>query len=141
LKNPEGPDWTKTLDMSWDYEVAKRGRDWSAEWFGYLKSPVEGPVNLYMGTDQSVEMYIDGKLVIKAVPREGQNPETVKIEMKKGKFQAIRLVYNQDGAESGYLRLKWDWQEGQRRDIPLEAMWHSPKQRAKMENLWKQVYE
>jgi dienelactone hydrolase len=141
LKNPEGPDWTQTLDMSWDNQVTKRGRDWSAEWFGYLKSPVDGLVTIYIATEQSVEMYIGGKLVANVGVKEGQAPETVKIEMKKGKFKPIRLVYTQDGSETSYLRLTWDWQGKRPHDIPLEAMWHSPAQRARMENLWRQIYE
>ena len=131
LKNPEGPDWIQTLDMSWDNQVVKRGRDWSAEWFGYLKSPVDGPVTLYIETDQSIDTYIDGELVAK----------TGSIEMRKGKYQTIRLLYNQDGSDTGYIRMMWDWPGKQQHDIPLEFLWHSPKQRAKMENLWRQVYE
>jgi hypothetical protein len=160
LVNPEGPDWTETLDMSWDNEIDKRGRDWSAVWFGHLKAPVDGPVTLTVSTDQYADLFIDGKQVViiqndrkpEASIQNDRKPEasiqvsagrseSATLDMKKGKFYYLRLEYTQDGAERSYLNIKWNWKGTESHGIPLEYLLHSTRQREEMENLWRQVYE
>jgi hypothetical protein len=141
LKNPEGPDWTESLDMYWDNEIVKRGRDWSAEWFGFMKAPVTGKVSITLSTDQYLELYVDGKLVSELGPETPGGEKEIQLDMKKGKFYPLRLVFNQNGPETSFLKLSWGWEGMENHDIPGEAIWHSPRQRGRMESLWRQVYE
>ena len=141
LKNPEGPDWTETMNMYWDNEIDRRGRDWSAEWFGFLKSPVDGQVKITLATDQYLDVYVNEKPIAEIEPGEQGVEREIGLDMKMGKYYPLRLVFTQNGPETSYLKLTWRWKGMEDHEIPVEAIWHSPRQRARMENLWRQVYE
>ncbi len=149
LINPEGPDWTETLDLSWDNKVDQRGKDWSGEWFGFLKSPYDGPLKITVSTDQSLELFLDDELACSISPLQQASPgeriefqaqsEAVEIQTRKGGYVALRMKFTQDGPEKSFLNLEWEWEGKESHIIPGEYLYHSPRQRALMDTKWRQV--
>jgi hypothetical protein len=133
--NPEGPDWTGTLELNWDQASGNRGRDWSAEWLGFLESPVEGRLCVQVNSDQMVNLYIRGNLETRMIP--GNTMDEVCLTAGKGEYLPIRILYSQDGPSSSFLKVRWAWEGQDFHGIPPEYLWHSPKQRQHMENTWR----
>jgi dienelactone hydrolase len=134
-RNPDGPDWAPSLDMSFDQQRDARGGDWSSEWFGYLESPADGKITFLLEADQEVELIVADRVV--AVTGEGKEPLAHSLRTKKGAFVPVRIRFSQDGARHSFLRLSWSWKDGEQQPVPLEKMWHSSRQRYEMEESWK----
>jgi dienelactone hydrolase len=134
-RNAEGPDWTATLDMSFDQQIDGRGGDWSSVWFGFLETPVDGRITFQLRSEQDAELLVHGRKVIGI--RAGEKADGFTLRSGKGDFLPVEIRYSQDGAVHSSLSLSWSWKDQADHPVPLEYMWHSTRQRWEMEEIWK----
>jgi len=134
LMDPIGEDPVKSLELKWD-AASKRGRTWSAEWFGWIKYPVTGMVSFHIETDKSVELFLDNKKGFKI--NGNLEPRQVTLQFEKGRLYPVRIVYNQKESANGYLSIKWVGPNGNISKIPANALHHSLKQHYKMKSAWR----
>jgi len=134
LTDPIGADPTRSLEQHWD-EYSKRGRTWSAEWYGWIKSPEKREIEFQIETDQSVEVFIDQNKIITL--NYGTGRRSVTVDMMKDKLYPVRIVYNQKKSANGFLSIKWVNEQGITSSIPLSVLFHSPSQHYRMKSAWR----
>jgi hypothetical protein len=135
LKNPEGPDPVKTLDLKWSNKGNRRGRDWSAEWFGFIHSPFNGDVNFSSETNQNLEIFLNEKSIINI--KTGQTKAAGTVKLVKDKYYPVRIIFNQDAVESSYVKIRWNWKGHPETNINESNLFYSPKQKNTMDISWR----
>ncbi|MBN2357717.1 acetylxylan esterase [candidate division KSB1 bacterium] len=132
FKRAEGHDPIESLDLTWSNERDRRGRDWSAEWFGFIRGPVDGPVVFNAATDQSVEVYIDDRPLL--IVATGGMQSSATVDMKKDRWYRFKVRFSQDRVDQSRLNLQWSW-EGRAADVIGGRYLHySQKQRFTMDS-------
>ncbi len=102
FRRPESPDPVESLDMSWGHQ---HGKDWSAEWFGFLQAPADGPVHFHASTNQAVELLLDERPLLAVAT--GEKSAIATREMKKGAWYRFKIRYSQNTPETTRLRIEW----------------------------------
>lgn len=135
LKNPEGPDLVDSLNLSWSNQIDRRGRDWSAEWFGFIKSPYTGRVTFIAETNQNIEIDINEKQIIDINTNQLKADGTINLE--KNNIYLVRIVFGQNGVDSSYIKINWKWKGHAESGIKENHLLYSQKQKHKMDTAWR----
>jgi len=134
LRDPVGADPISLLEKQWDNN-SKRGRTWSAEWYGWLKAPWDGNLVVEVSTDQQLNVFLNNEEIT-------QNSSTKKTQlttrkMKKGIMYPLHIVYNQQQSETGYFYIKMVKDAEIYLPISSQNLFHSPAQHHKMNFSWR----
>lgn len=121
LKRVEAANPIATLDHDWT--GPERGRNWSAEWRGFLIWPRDGAVTLRVRSDQSVRLEARGETVLDGAGLPGVREAS--IAAKRGEPVRVRLVYDHPGGEDAFLEVRWNDRPGEFTPIPAAALRHS----------------
>lgn len=120
---------TPTIDFDWNGQEEGHGRHWSAKWFGYLKAPREGKVNIHISSDRDVETVIDETSIRFNAGAGSQDVNSVTLE--KDNFYPFEVRYDHQSGEGGFLIIEWRWEGHPREVIPERYFKHSLAQHAK----------
>ncbi len=100
--------------------------EWSAEWSGYLISPDDGRLSLYLQTDQSA------RLILQTDTVECQQEEkAVTLQVQKGKRYPLTVGYSHARGGEGWLRLSWSYPGQEKIGIPAGSFVHGEGQRSR----------
>jgi hypothetical protein len=121
-------------EMVFDFEDLKHEKNWSAEWFGYLKASVDGTIVFTIGSDRGASLSSDGKIIVAWQGEKGEKQG--ELEVKKGRFYPIRLAYDRRGGLDAYLSVQWSLNGGQRTSVPPSVLFHSPAHKRKMDKVF-----
>jgi len=108
-----------TLNHRWGDD---RGQDWSAIWTGFIEGPVTGEVTFTAEASDGLRLMVGDKTVIDGL--EGNGPPSGKVNMTKGKKDAIKLAFS-SGRGKALLRLYWQWTGRHKQIVPASALTHS----------------
>jgi formylglycine-generating enzyme required for sulfatase activity len=107
--------------IDWDH-----GSDWSAEWTGFLTSPVSGEIPFEAEANNGVILEIGSSVVIDAWEPRGENSGS--ITMEAGRPYPVRLLYYTDG-DPAFMRIYWTLPgQTNRAIVSAEALSHSSRQ-------------
>ena len=135
LKNPAGPAPVDSLDLKWSNKINRRGRDWSAEWFGFIHSPISGNITFNAETDQNLEIFLNKKSIINIKTDQIKADGTVKLE--KNKYYPVRIIFSQNAVDSSYVKIRWSWKGHPETNIYENNLFYSPKQKNTMDVSWR----
>jgi hypothetical protein len=122
-------DPVSSLEFNW---VDMRSeKNWSAEWFGYVRAPENGEFFFYVQSDRGALLEVDGRILVEWEGR--ANEEVDSIELVKDRFYTIHVIYDHAGGDSADLSIQWSYPGQERQKIPPEAFFHSPAQKRRME--------
>ena len=134
LADPRDQDPLDELDRNLDLGALGRGREWSAQWFGFLVAPVSGRVTFYVDSDPGLDLSIGRLSRSIGIDRGGQ--DRFSMTMKKGTPYPFRIVYNHSASETGHLKIRWSWEGQSIIPVTREYLRHSPAQQRKMREVW-----
>ncbi len=134
LVDPADADPIQQLNLTGTEHFTDRGNVWSAEWFGFLKSPTSEEITFHVSADQDVIVEIDSQPIVQFDAGQRFSSGTTKCE--KDKFYPIHIIYNHKRRDSGFIRIEWSWKGQQRMVISQQYLWHSPVQQRRMRNVW-----
>lgn len=119
FKRLKEADSITSLDLRWE----ERGRNWSAEWRGFLIWPRDGDIMVRVQADAPVKVEIRGRLVIDSASS-GFNHVTV--SGKRGEAVPLHILFDHPGgSSSSYLQVQWHAGGSTFSPIPAEALRHS----------------
>jgi len=131
LKYPDRTFPADSLSWHWSSEVDEMGRNWSAEWFGFLKAPNSGKVIFSVRSDRGATLEINGDKVIDWTGQSGERSASVNFE--KDEYYPIRIIYDHDGGETGWLTVQWSWKGAIKKVLARPFLFHSSAQERRME--------
>jgi hypothetical protein len=120
LTRPQGLMAISTLNEASIFKQ-ERGRDWSAQWRGYLKAPSSAEVTFSMKVDTGGILRIDGQEVIRHWNSAGTAAGT--FTMLAGKLYPIEISYRRDSLNPSFMLL-WSWPDQPAVAIPETALFH-----------------
>ena len=130
LIDPVGPDPISTLELNWD-QTAQRGRTWSAEWYGWIIAPETGPIRIEAACPHELQLQIGDRLPL--ILDQDNKKGFIHLDASKDNAYPVDIRYNQDGADSGSVTIRWRIKNGSSVKIPAEALIHSPEQQYRMD--------
>lgn len=107
------------LDITWDV-ISGRGNGWSAQWVGFITSPVTGEVTFYGECERELIMNFDGKEILHV--EEGGAPSRAKVQLKKGKKYPMNVMYFQKKGGAPVMRIMWSWEGRERTAVDPELL-------------------
>ncbi len=125
--NCKDAELVKTLDLKWS-EADDHGREWSANWEGFVAAPATGEVAFHIETDESASVQIDGTQVAWVLEGNDRACHSGTVSMTKGEEYPIVVTYSHDGDFDSYLRITWSWAGRGRVPIPAENLRHTREQ-------------
>jgi hypothetical protein len=117
--------------LEFDWTEMRSEKNWSAEWFGFIRAPANGEIVFYVQSDRGALLDIDHRTLVNWEGKPGE--ETDSIEMIGGRLYPIRVVYDHAGGDTAGLSIQWSWRGQTRTAIPAGAFMHSPAQKRQME--------
>ncbi len=102
----------------------ERGRDWSAQWRGYIKAPVSAEVTFTMKVDTGGILRMDGQEVIRQWDSAGTAAGS--FTMIAGRLYPIEISYRRDSLNHSFMLL-WSWADQAAAAVPANALLHSPR--------------
>ncbi len=131
LQNPDHSFTAEVLDYKWDNKEEDLGRNWSVQWFGFIRFPESGVVKLKVASDRGVILKIENNDLI---AWEGSIDERIaSFKAEKNHWYRIDLIYNHEGGDLGQLNVQWQLPESGFSAIIGEYLKHSPQQKQMME--------
>lgn len=98
------------LDFEWKNGASPDPRmkatDYSIRWTGKLIPPVTQKYNLAITSDDGSRLFIDGKQFVDNWGSHGMEQRSCEVQLEAGKEYAIRIDFNQGGADAG-MRFSW----------------------------------
>ena len=94
--------------------------DFGVRWTGFLSAPVSGTYQLGARGLNAFELYLDGKLIVRANRTSGLNYVYAPVALEAGKLYAIRLDYHQYLGDAS-IQLAWAKPEKNLEQEALEA--------------------
>jgi len=123
------------LERTWS-ESDEYGRQWSAEWEGFIVAPADGQISFLAETNRSLQISIVGKKVVGV--KEGKASGS--IVMVKGKEYPIKVTYAHYGKSyDSHFRVTWSWAGQQEVSIPAANLLHTADQEQKWAQKAQQV--
>ena len=116
------------INLKWD-ATSSNGTSWSAQWEGYLISPVTGTVTLKASTNKNAIISLGGTELINL--SDPGKPDSASVRLRKNRIYPINIRYIQlsSGDESAggatYLQLLWKYGRKEMTIIPSSALWHT----------------
>jgi hypothetical protein len=107
------------LDIRWDV-ISGRGNGWSAQWEGYIVSPVTGEVTFYGESDRELIMSLNGKEIIHV--GEEAYIDSVTVRLRKGAYYPVNVRYLQRKGGTPYMRISWRWDRREKIPVPPDAI-------------------
>jgi len=132
LKNADEASPAQSLEWDWNEKIkAGMGRNWSIQWFGFIKAPQSGTVVFSVRSDRGVTLEVNSNKIIDWTGNTGEQKGAV--ELQKGQLYPIEIIYNHAGGDEGYLNIQWRWQGQEKEAIPPNCLSHSPAQKRRMD--------
>ena len=123
LNRPKDVMSIRRLDERCVLEV-ERGRDWSAQWRGFIKAPYSGEITFEMNVSTGGILKIDGQEVINQWAREGL--ASGKFQMVEDKMYPIEVSYRRDGGDPRF-QVSWSWSGKAVALVPEDVLFHTSK--------------
>jgi len=101
------------LDLVVD-TLSGHGNDWSAQWVGFVTSPVTGKVTFRGASNKELIVEIADKKLVHV--GEGKSQDSGSVEMVKGKRYPIHVKYLQHTGGEPYFKVLWSW-AGQEKQV------------------------
>ena len=121
LNRPKDVMSIRRLDERCVLEV-ERGRDWSAQWRGFIKAPYSGEITFEMNVSTGGILKIDGQEVINQWAREGL--ASGKFQMVEDKMYPIEVSYRRDGGNPRF-QVSWSWSGKAVAFVPEDVLFHT----------------
>jgi len=125
--------YTDAINFNWDND-SEIGRHWSVKWFGFLKGPLDGDIEIKFSADREAVLSI-GEHVINL--NNSMQSKKVPWDFKSGISYPIEISYDHQNGEGGFIKLEWSWDGHRQEVIPAEYLFHSQSQRSKIDLLAK----
>ncbi len=132
LKNADKTLPSNSLHWNWSADTEDTGRNWSAQWFGFLRAPAS-KVTFYVYSDRGAILEMNGKKIIEWTGSEGEHYGT--IQLQKNKMIPIRIIYNHNGGNKGHVEILWSWNGQKKTSILPDYLFHSHAQQRQMEEV------
>ena len=116
--NIKYPEILFSMDNHWD-ESTGHGSAWSGRYEGFILSPVNGDVTIYLETNKEASLRIGER----DLTASGQKPlEQITLSFRKGRRYPISVDYAHLEGEPGRLKVSWSWEGQDQTIIPSSAV-------------------
>src|SRR5204862_6969637 len=96
--------------------------NFSARWTGFVQAQFTGPHTFVTVSDETVKLWIDGKLVIDHSTPHTAAVDTATVNLVAGRKYPIRVDYTERTGEA-YLKLLWYNANRRQRSIPTSQLY------------------
>jgi hypothetical protein len=103
--------------------------DFSARWQGYIKAPLSTDITFHAEADDEIRLVINDVEVINT--RDEREKSSGNLKFIAGKYYPLMLEYSQISGISS-MKLFWQWQEINRKIIPVSALFYDPDDETKI---------
>jgi len=134
----EKPHPADEINFDW-YGNEEIGRNWSIEWFGYLKAPTNVDVRIILSADRDTRINLGDRIIKYEVSEAKEKIENIQFE--KDKFYPLEIYYDHPGVEGGFVKLEWSWDGHPKGIISEEYLFHSKAQNNKTKLLAELIKE
>jgi hypothetical protein len=93
----------------------------AARWYGVIKAPVTGAVNIILTTDDGVRMYFNGSKVFDAWTTHGPIAQNVTVQMTAGQSYPLMIEYENTGG-NGQMTMQWSYTGQAATVVPSTAL-------------------
>jgi hypothetical protein len=111
-------DLLTTIDCEWG---DKRGSDWSARWFGFVKAPITGEVTFTAEVWDGIRLTIGNSVVVDSLQKGGIHIGVA--DITRGQKVPIQIEFV-SSSEKALLRLYWQWLGKEKEIIPASVLSH-----------------
>jgi hypothetical protein len=133
LKNPDNSMPVSKIDFDWSDKTDDFGRNWSAQWFGYIISVKSGVFEIECESDRGVTIKTGEKILLSW--RDVADIKTIQLDLEKNVPFPIQIIYDHAGGNKGYLRCTLVRNESSQQIKPQLQFYHSPAQEQKMDRI------
>ncbi len=124
LQRPQATDVLTATEMNWNNQPT-RGKEWSAEWQGFIIAPYSGMVTFVFESDNGLKSTIAGKTVIDDWDGSGQR--CFEAAVKKSEKYPVSIAYRHRGGQARFS-LAWEWPGHEKSVLPVKAVNHTVRQ-------------
>jgi len=108
--------------------------DWSMKCRGQFIAPVSGEITLYVESDHSIQVDVDGLTRLNA--QQDDQDRTFSMAVRKGREYPIEIAYVHNGGEA-FLKVSWSWKGQDKVIIPGIALRYLPEEKDRYEEVLK----
>jgi hypothetical protein len=101
------------------------GTNWAGRWSGQIQAETTGTYTLTTQSDDGVQLYIDGQLVINDYNYHGPTYDSAAVSFRAGEFHSIEILYFQGGGGS-LLQLLWSGPGIRQQVVPTTQLYPIP---------------
>jgi hypothetical protein len=133
LKNPDHTYITAEINFDWSGKSGELGRNWSARWFGYIVPSKTETIVLQCQSDRGVIIKSGEEVLLDWSGKEDK--KEIHLKINKDIPLPIEVIYNHEGGDKGFLRIKWYKNNGPDTEYTEIRYFHSQAQKQQMDRI------